>query len=226
VNELALFAGVGSGLLGTQALGINTVAAVELDERCRCLLIQRQNERHLRSAFAIWDDIRSFDGRPWRGRVDILTGGFPCQTFSTAARGRNNADDLWPEMLRVAKECLPTYVFAENVSKRAIERAAEDCIALGYKADAIALSAKDLGADHVRQRYWLLAYADDKSQLRSTVNAEVAECEGVRGGIWEAEPFQPGMDDGDAERVDRYRATGNAQVPVVAAAALLLLANA
>ena len=134
--------------------------------------------------------------------------------------------DLWPEMYRVVKEVAPIYVFAENVSAAAIERAATDLTALGYKADMLSLSAKDLGGDHVRRRYWLLAYSDDKSKLRSLVNAKARELPELRESIWAAAPGNSGVSNGFSTRVDRYRATGNGQVPVVAAAALWALANA
>lgn len=108
----------------------------------------------------------------------------------------------------------------------AIERAAGDCSTMGYKAEMLALSAADLGADHVRERYWLLAYADDKSELRSHIDAKVAECAEFREGVWQAMPWRTGMDDGVAGRMERYEATGNGQVSIVAAAALWALAHA
>lgn len=225
MNELALFAGAGGGLLGTQAIGIRTVCAVELAEHCRCVLIQRQNERHL-PAFPIWDDVCSFDGRPWRTGVQIITGGFPCQPFSTASRGRRVAVNLWPEMLRIVQEVEPRYVFAENVSTSAIERAAQELVAMGYKADLLPLSAADVGADHIRERYWLLAYTDDKSELRGCLHAKMAQCPSICKGVWEAEPNYSRVDDGMAGRMERYKATGNGQVPLVAAAALWSLAFA
>ena len=226
MNELAIFAGAGGGLLGTEPLGIQTICAIELEWHRRCILAQRQNEGHLRSVFPIWDDVRSFDCGAWRGRVDIVSGGFPCQAFSTAARGRNNADNLWPEMLRVIREVDTEYVFAENVTRRAIEMAANDCAKMGYKTEMLSLSAKDLGADHERERFWLLAYADNKGELRSTVNAKVASLPKFCEGIWETDPNNTRVANGLAGRVERYEATGNGQVPVVAAAALWTLANA
>ncbi len=225
MNELALFAGAGGGLLGSAACGFRTVCAVELDWHCRCVLIKRQNERVL-PAFPIWDDVRTFDGKAWRGSVDVVSGGFPCQAFSTASRGRRVAENLWPEMYRIVGEVEPSYVFAENVSPKAIEHAADDLVAMGYQAELLSLSAKDLGADHVRERYWLLAYADDKSQLRGCLNAKMAECEGFREGIWASGPNRSRMVDGVAGRMERYRATGNGQVPLVAAAALWSFAHA
>ncbi len=134
--------------------------------------------------------------------------------------------NLWPEMYRVVQEVEPHYVFAENVSREAIESAAYDLCAMGYKADMLPLSAADLGADHVRERYWLLAYANDKIQLRGYINAEVAQRESVCAGFWETGPNRSRMVDGVAGRMERYKATGNGQVPIVAAAALWSLANA
>ena len=227
MNELALFAGIGAGILGTSSLGLRTVCAVELDWHRRCVLTQRQNDGSLGAVFPVLDDICTFDGRAWRGRCDFVSGGFPCQAFSTAARGRNiQAKNLWPEMFRVITESEPDYVFAENVSSYAIERSAKDCASLGYKAEMLSLSAADLGADHVRERYWLLAYANDKSKLLRTINAKVAQCEGIQESFWSAKPDYPRVDDGASSRMERYEATGNAQVPIVAAAALWSLANA
>lgn len=223
MNELALFAGAGGGLLASALLGWKTVCAVELDWYSRCVLTQRQNDG-LSTLFPIWDDVRTFDGRPWRGIVDVVSGGFPCQAFSTAASGRNNADDLWPEMRRIVADVSPRYVFAENVSKAAINAAADDLEAMGYETRCISLGASDLGADHVRQRYWLLAYADDKSKLLRGFHAEMAVSEGFQNSIWQTEPDDSRMDDGLAYRVERYTATGNGQVPIVAVAALHALA--
>lgn len=223
MNELALFTGVGGGLLASALLGWKTVCAVESDWYSRCCLIQRQNDGLL-NLFPIWDDVRTFDGRPYLGNIDIVSGGFPCQAFSTAAAGRNNAEDLWPEMRRIVSEVLPKYVFAENVSKKAIDKAADDCEALGYETSCISLSASDLGADHVRRRYWLLAYTDDKSKLLRGFHAEMAVGKGFQNGVWESEPDGSRMVDGVAYRVERYKATGNGQVPIVAVAALHALA--
>jgi len=134
--------------------------------------------------------------------------------------------NLWPDMLRIVQEVEPRYVFAENVSAAAIEKAAYDLAEMGYQADMLALSAADVGADHIRERYWLLAYADDKSELRGCLNAEMAERESVCEGVWTTAPNGSRMVNGVAGRMERYRATGNGQVPLVAAAALWSLANA
>lgn len=225
MNELALFAGAGGGILAGQLAGWRTICAVERDDYATRILLQRQNDGIL-PAFPVWDDIRTFDGKPWRGIVDVVSGGFPCQAYSTAAAGRNVADDLWPEMLRVVADVAPRYVFAENVSPKAIDRAADELETLGYETKAIPLSAADLGGDHIRERYWLLAYADDKSQLLGSLNAEMASGKSICSGIWQTYPTESGMADGLANRVDRYKAIGNGQVSIVALAALVELCAA
>lgn len=219
MNELALFAGAGGGLLASSLLGHNIVCAVERDEYCVEILIQRQNERTL-PPFPIWDDICMFDGRPWRGTVDLVSGGFPCQAFSSAARGRNIAEkDLWGEMCRVIREVEPRVVFAENVSERAILQAQDDLLELGYNSKYLKLSAKDVGADHERDRFWLLAYTDYYGQLCSPFNAETSIVQELCNSVWETFPGELRVSDGVAFRMDRLKALGNGQVPLVAASA-------
>lgn len=219
MNELSLFTGAGGGLLASSLLGHNIVCAVERDEYCIEVLIQRQNERVL-PCFPIWDNICTFDGRPWRGTVDLVSGGFPCQAFSSAARGRNITEkDLWGEMLRVTREIEPRVVFAENVSEKAILQAQNDLLELGYNSKYIKLSAKDIGADHERERFWLLAYTDYYSQLCRTFNAKVELVQELRNSVWETFPEELRVFDGVARRMDRLKALGNGQVPLVAASA-------
>lgn len=220
MNELALFAGAGGGLLATHLLGWRTVCAVEYNENARRVLCARQNDGSL-LPFPIWNDVRTFDGREWEGIVDIVSGGFPCQAFSTAAAGRNNADDLWPEMRRIISDAAPRFVYAENVSPKAINAAADDLESMGYKTRALSLSAQDLGADHIRERHWVLAYADDPRELLRGINAEVAGVQSLQTGIWGSYPGESGVADGMASRMDRIRASGNGQVPIVAASALI-----
>lgn len=225
MNELACFAGAGGGLLASRLLGWRTACAIERNPRAAAILAARQDDGSL-DPFPIWDDIRTFDGRVFRGRIDVVSGGFPCQGYSSAAAGNNTADDLWPEQRRVVADVAPRYVFAENVQRRAINRAADDLEPMGYQTCALSLSAADLGADHVRPRHWVLAYADDPRQLLRAFDAEVALLPDMAHRVWGGEPAGAGMADGLADRMDRIAATGNGQVPVVAVAALLTLARA
>tara|TARA_Y100001973_G_scaffold105998_1_gene181435 strand:- start:8113 stop:8409 length:297 start_codon:yes stop_codon:yes gene_type:complete len=85
MNELALFAGAGGGILGGALLGWRTRCAVEVDAYARSVLLARQRDGFL-DRFPIWDDIRTFDGKPWMGTVDVVSGGFPCQDISSAGK--------------------------------------------------------------------------------------------------------------------------------------------
>jgi DNA (cytosine-5)-methyltransferase 1 len=219
MRELGLFAGAGGGLLASRLLGWRTVCAVEIEPYCQRVLAQRQRDGHL-EPFPIWDDIRTFDGNPWRGSVDVVSGGFPCQAFSTAAHGRNNAPDLWPEMRRVIREAGPRWVFAENVSEAAIAIAAEDICALGYSAAYTNLPASALGAPHPRNRYWLAAYADPSGQPRRPIYAKASFAPTFAPlEWWQNDAAALGIHDGMADRLDRLHAIGNGQVPIVAATA-------
>ena len=222
MNELALFAGAGGGILGGKLLGWRTVCAVEWEPYPASVLCARQNDGLL-PPFPIWDDVQTFDGKPWRGIVDVVSGGFPCQAYSKAAAGRNTADDLWPQMRRIVADVAPTYVFAENVSRVAIDQAADDCVSMGYKTRAIQLSASDMGADHVRERYWLLAYANNDGKLLRPINAETRWMQELGKSIWKDYPESLRVADGMAARVDRLKAIGNGQVPLCAAEAWRLL---
>ncbi len=118
MRELALFAGAGGGILGGEILGWRTVCAVERDAHCASVLAQRQNDGCLRP-FPIWSDVCSFDGRPWRGAVDVVSGGFPCQDISPAGKGagiRGERSGLWAEFARIVGDVRPGYVWVENSS--------------------------------------------------------------------------------------------------------------
>jgi len=128
-------------------------------------------------------------------------------------------------MRRIVADVAPRYVRAENTQRRAIDRAADDLEAMGYAVRCIALSAADVGADHIRERYWLLAYADSDRELRRGVDAKVAHLSRVRPRVWEANPDESRVADGLPGRMDRLEATGDAQVPIVAATAFALLSS-
>lgn len=98
MHELALFAGSGGGILGGTLLGWTTICGVEINPYSASVLLARQND-DLLPPFPVWDDIRTFDGRPWRGLVDVVSGGFPCQDISAAGKGAGLAGSrsgLWP----------------------------------------------------------------------------------------------------------------------------------
>src|SRR3990167_9439770 len=116
LRSLDLFAGVGGGLLFGTILGWESVCAVEIDDYYQQVLSQRQKDGAL-PWFPIWDNIRDFDGTPWRGLVDVVTGGFPCQPYSCAGKRKGEMDErnLWPDTIRVIREVRPRYCLLENV---------------------------------------------------------------------------------------------------------------
>src|SRR5690606_21929618 len=139
LRELALFAGAGGGILGGMLLGWRTVCAVERDPYARDVLVARQNDGSLHP-FPIWDDVCTFDGRPWRGVVDVVSGGFPCQDISAAGKGAGitgSRSGLWSEMARIVGEVQPRYVWVENsplLVSRGLGLVLADLAALGYDA--------------------------------------------------------------------------------------------
>jgi DNA (cytosine-5)-methyltransferase 1 len=181
LNELALFAGGGGGILGGVLLGWRTVCAVEIDEHCRRVLMQRQDDGHLHP-FPIWDDVTTFDGEPWRGKVDVISGGFPCQDISAAGRGAGISgarSGLWSHMARIAGEVRPRFVFVENsplLVRRGLAVVLSDLAEMGYDARWCVLGADDVGAPHRRKRIWILAHADGQGlEERQGVGGDLGE---------------------------------------------------
>ena len=238
MNELALFAGAGGGILGGKLLGWRTACAVELDAYCRRVLLARQRDGFL-PRFPIWDNVQTFDGKPWRGSVDVVSGGFPCTDISAAGKGAGitgKQSGLWREMARIVGEIRPQYVFVENsplLVKRGLAVVLGDLAEMGYDACWGVIGARAVGAIHRRNRIWVVGYSDGArlERLRNqnspaftpktfTANARsTAWCEDW---VSAATRFCR-VDVGVANRVDRLKAVGNGQVPAVAALAWYLL---
>ena len=164
MNELALFAGAGGGILGGQLLGWRTVCAVEWNAYAASVLAQRQNDGLL-PPFPIWDDVQTFSGEPWRGAIDVVSGGFPCQDISAAGKGAGiggERSSMWRHMARIVGEVRPRYVFVENspmLTLRGLGTVLGDLAALGFDARWGVLSAAAVGAPHRRERIWIVANA-------------------------------------------------------------------
>lgn len=179
MNELALFAGAGGGILGGHLLGWRTRCAVEVDTYARGVLLARQRDGLL-PAFPIWDDVRTFDGRPWAGQIDVVSGGFPCTDISAAGKGAGidgEASGLWLEMARIVCEVEPRFVFVENspmLTARGLERVLGDLASMGFDARWGVLGADNTGAQHKRDRIWIVADAD----MRQRDGANHAICTG------------------------------------------------
>ena len=280
LRELALFAGAGGGILGGHLLGWRTVCAVEWEPYPACVLAARQNDGIL-PTFPIWDDVQTFDGKPWRGIVDVVSGGFPCQDISSAGKGagiEGSRSSMWKHMARIIGEVRPHYAFVEN-SPLLVGRGAAmvigDLAEMGYDSQWCVVSASDCGAPHQRDRFWLVAYPDLSQCKRGSIPSRVYEeypdpssrsCNGDAsqkladttnerqpgsgqswfgsdpaearegetdhafaervGHIWGIESPVGRVADGVAARVDRLKAIGNGQVPIVAATAWRILNGA
>ncbi|WP_144883099.1 DNA cytosine methyltransferase [Leclercia adecarboxylata] len=245
MNELALFAGAGGGILGGHLLGWRTVCAVERDAYAAQVLAQRQNDGILRP-FPIWSDVCGFDGKPWRGIVDVVSGGFPCQDISGAGKGagiEGERSRLWKQMARIIDEVRPFYALLENsplLVGRCLAMVIGDLASLGFDAQWCCVSASECGASHNRDRIWLVAYPQGKhgqswdSVVQSQDGRAPIQSGGLpgmdasggwrRGGAWpECEPRLCRVADDVAFGVDRLKALGNGQVPRVAAAAFSML---
>ena len=162
MNELALFAGAGGGILGGHLLGWRTVCAVEWEQYPASVLCARQNDGLL-PTFPIWDDVQTFDGRPWEGIVDVVSGGFPCQDISAAGKGTGidgERSGMWREMARIIREVRPRFVFVENspmLTSRGLGTVLGDLASMGFDARWGVLGAADVGANHQRDRIWIVA---------------------------------------------------------------------
>ena len=242
LNELALFAGAGGGILAGKLLGWRTVCAVEWEAYPASVLCARQNDGFL-PPFPIWDDVQTFDGKPWRGIVDVVSGGFPCQDISAAGKGAGidgERSGMWREMARIIGEIQPRFVFVENsprLTSRGLGRVLGDLASMGFDAKWGVLGGKEFGASHSRDRIWILASNTIKNRRIQISN--FSQRIGFKGNVWDAQEFnrilddcpswedsKRGMDllgDGLAEWVGQSEALGNGQIPIVAATAWRIL---
>ena len=242
MNELHLFAGAGGGILGGMLLGHTCVCAVEIEEYPRKVLLQRQRDSIL-PHFPIWDDIQTFDGKPWKGRVDVVAGGWPCQDISIAkADGAGiggKRSGLWTEMARIIREVEPRYVILENspaITFRGLGTVLGDLAEMGMDARWGVLGAEHAGGNHARRRFWCVAYPMRKRlqgrdrqasfQNRQIERRSIPALE--QNSLWPdvSDPRPYRSDDGMANRVERTKALGNGQVPQVAALAWEILTEA
>ncbi|MCP4169956.1 MAG: DNA cytosine methyltransferase [Fuerstiella sp.] len=239
MNELALFAGAGGGILGGHLLGWRTICAVEQNHFAAAVLAMRQNDGIL-SPFPIWDDVRTFDGKPWRGIADVVSGGFPCQDISVNGSGEGITGErsgLWCEMSRIIREVQPRFVFVENspaLTVRGLGSVLGDLAEMGFDAEWGCVSAAECGAPHKRDRIWIVGYPNSvglegeqqRLQVRAAGSAvSKTDRREVRGWIDIPKPYGIRSTHGVAHYVDRIKAIGNGQVPVCAATAFQLLSE-
>ena len=231
LRVLDLFAGIGGFSLGLErAGGFQTVAFCEFDPYCRQVLA-----RHW-PGVPIFHDVRELDGERFRGAIDVVCGGFPCQDLSVAGRQAGidaERSGLWSHLARIIGEVAPRYAVVENVPAllsgdrgRWFGRVLGDLAEVGYDAEWHCIPASHVGAHHRSDRVWIIAYPN-RGRLKGRPKCDSEQWEGKHpqsrhdpfgcgvDGWWDAEPDVGRVADGVPMRVDRLRALGNAVVPQV-----------
>jgi len=198
MKHASLFSGIGGFDLAANWMGWDNVLQCEYDDFCQTIL------KYYWPYATQFKDIKTTDFSAWNGYIDILTGGFPCQPFSSAGERQGTEDDrhLWPEMLRAISEIEPQWVVGENVGGivnwnegLVFEQVQADLEAEGCEVQAFILPAAGVNAPHRRERTWFVAHArlqrqaerqeqsvgfDELCQKRFTTNAKGERMEGMR----------------------------------------------
>ena len=229
-RHLDLFSGIGGFALACRMVGgIETVAFCE-----REAYAQRVLKKHWPDV-PICNDIHEMKGNDY-GTIDLITGGFPCQPYSTAGKRNGDADAraLWPEMLRIIAEAKPRWVLGENVvgfKGVALDAMLDALENLGYSCQTFDIPASSLGAWHRRSRLWIVAHLDGggwnaqpllrtRAQERDSADDADRASAAQRGeNPWMAEPAVERVVYGLSRKLDKLRikGLGNAIVPQVAA---------
>ena len=233
VRHLDLFSGIGGFALAAQWVGgIETVGFCEIDPWAQKVLAKNFPN------VPIHDDVKTLNSKNY-GRIDIITGGYPCQPFSGAGERRGEADDrhLWPEVSRLITAARPRWVLCENVDghvSMGLDQVLAELEGKGYSAEPIIIPACAVGAAHRRDRVWIIAH-DSSIGVSGDQSEEVPrfkilqrgengrKTEGVRGMPALPSSQLCGSGDGIPKRVDRLRGCGNAIVPQVAAEILRVM---
>ncbi len=233
----SLFSGIGGFDLASEWMGWDNIFQVEIDPFCTQVL--QKNFPQTKQ----YGDIKTFPAANYTGRIDILTGGFPCQPFSQAGKqnGRSDSRHLWPEMLRVVSIIKPTWVIAENVrglltieDGLAFEQVCVDLENIGYDCQPFIIPACSVNAPHKRERIWFIANANSGKHCNKDTGG-IRKEEGIQSfdrqkndttGKFGRADFQDDWqeniaricrkNDGIPERLDRLKALGNSIVPQVA----------
>lgn len=243
----SLFAGIGGFDLGFERAGMTCKWQVENNPFCLRVLA-----KHWPDALR-WDDVQTFDPDPVEDRVDVICGGFPCQDLSKARRvsggqlglaGRRSG--LWSEYVRIVRVLRPRFVVVENTAALLagpLGTVLGDLAALGFDAEWHCIPAAAVGAPHIRDRVFVLAYADGERLRREgrtpiarpspevqraapewerlwahprPVGAGPRVADDGHDGTWRSEPRVDRVADGVPDAMERNRGHGNAVVPVVA----------
>jgi DNA-cytosine methyltransferase len=245
ITHIGLCAGYGGIELGLKRVlpTLRTVALCEI-EAFACANLVAKMEAGLMDPAPVWTDLKTFPWQPFRNRVDILSGGYPCQPFSAAGK-RLGADDprhLWPSIARGIAILRPRVCFFENVEGHislGLSTVVSDLEQMGYEVSWGLFSAAECGAPHQRKRVFVFAYTNSngveryrnskfieknrqgRENCQALINEEFADID------WKSESARGlvGENDGGSDWVDRVRLLGNGVVPATAEKAFRTLIN-
>lgn len=219
---LDLFSGTGNFSLGLERSGaFQTSAFCEIEPYCRRVL-----KKHWPNV-PIYGDVTLLNKNILERdeiSIDAIAGGFPCQDLSAAGKKAGLSGErsgLWYEYARIIGEVRPRYVIVENVSDiliRGFDDVLRSLAALGYDAVWHCIQACDVGAPHIRDRVWVVAFLPDTDDRflecwRKQFQKKSVEERHLH--FWKHQPRPPGVADGVAFRAHRLRALGNAVVPQI-----------
>ena len=169
LSVLDLFSGIGGFSVGLEATGkFKTIAFCEKDKFCQKVLQKHWND------VPIYEDIKKLDAR--KIKADVVVGGFPCQSFSTAGKRKGTEDDryLFPEMLRIIKETQARWVVGENVQGivnmsegKVLQGIHNDLETIGYEVQTFIIPASSQGAWHKRNTVWIVAALSNSNKSAS-----------------------------------------------------------
>lgn len=225
----SLFTGIGGFDLAAERVGFENIFQVEKDKFCQKVLEKNfpNVKRYL--------DIKDFDGTEYRNRIDILSGGFPCQPFSQAGKRKGDKDEraLFGEMFRIIREVQPLWILAENVggvlSIHNGQYFEEICTSLegeGYQVQPFIIPASAVNAPHRRDRIWIIANSSSyglegwklwelSSQALERQTKILYSAEKFGGNVLPGTCFCR-KDDGLPDLLDRLKSLGNSIVPQIA----------
>ena len=207
INVLSLCSGCGGFELGLRLAlpAARTICYVERDAFAISILEERMREGRLDEA-PVYTDATSFDGRRWRGVVDIVSAGYPCQAFSPMGKRKGKEDSryLWPHVARIIRECEPAIVFIENVPAHikpefGFRDVVGDLCEMGYGCEAGLFSASEVGSSQARGRLFAVAYAQGMHARSGEPQQVWRESVGGRDGRLDGQDEQE-MDGNGAER--------------------------
>jgi len=223
LNGISLFSGY-AGIDLALSEWVKTILYCELEEYPQGILLSRMDDGSIPFA-PVWNDVTTLDGTKFRGLVDIVFGGFPCQDISVAGNGAGldgERSGLFFEFLRVLSETQAPFAFFENVpaiETRGAERVQKALAELGFTAKWLHLSAAEVGANHKRERWFCLAMANSDSAGLQAKGAKqhtagVKQYGALHAEWWKTEPNVGRVVDGCTFRTHRIKALGNGVVPL------------